>query len=275
MNRRQLEQAIKKHYQPQIDAVQIELDFDLNRLEPRPVNRRHQLAIPMRFALRTLIVFLLAAFTYVLFQTNGSTPNQVLAETPDIVAFQAVSSTDLLIQVIAQNDPATLAFENFANPANSLSIQPLSAVENELETLNKYLNMIEQFLGDDQALKVQVSASLIPGYSYQIVYQSFSLSGTPVTYTLNYNETQLTESSERNFAFDDDDDDEVVYWAIRANDDSQPNLLFGRQAQRGSATRRFTRYVPSSMPITTSTSVMKQIWKTMKESSSSLSSIKA
>jgi hypothetical protein len=212
MNRRQLEKAIKDHYQPHIESIRVELDFDLNRIEARQPKRRQIPAFPLRFALRSLIVILLASLTYVLFQSNGGTPIQVLAETPDIVAFQAVSSTDLLIQVIAQNDPATLAFSIPNHPPVPQAVQPQSAIENELETLNKYLNMMEQFLGDDQALKVQVSASSVPGYAYQILYQSFSLSGNPVTYTLYYNETRLDASSNLDFAFDDEDDEDVVYW---------------------------------------------------------------
>jgi len=208
MKRSIIESKILKTYQPMIDEVKYNIDLtDYDIKLHRPSVKMP--AFALRFALRSFLVIILAGLGYFMFQTAPSSTNSVLAKSTDIVAFEAVSSTDLLVQT-AIHQATNLASVYPQTTSSLLAFEPLSAVATELDTLNYYLNMIEQFLSTQTALDVVLQESELSQYDYKIVYQSVDLSGKPIIYNLYYNESDLGSSPTSDFVFNDEGSDHTA-----------------------------------------------------------------
>jgi hypothetical protein len=207
MNKRDFVTQMRDHYLSQIPNLKSDFSIDSIAIEPRKASLRgfrDALRLPWRFALKLAIVALLGLFTFVLLsQTPTSTPT-VLAEIDDIYAFQAISSTDLLFSSsVANTTPLSV-------PLSMQRLTTKPAIEDELDDLNKYLNMIEQFLGNDSLLTATVTVSDLPAYAFKLTYASVNLLGEAVSYTLYYNESPVDGSVIPDYEFTDEEDSQVV-----------------------------------------------------------------
>lgn len=130
------------------------------------------------------ILALVGIFTLAACNTQG-TVNEVLASNKDIYAFSAISSTSLLTQ------------DQTAQP---MSMQLVDAeetlIEQEVEDINKYLNMMEQFLGDNGGFSIETVESDRVEYANKVVFTSVDLLGNQIVHTLYFNEVILTEEND-------------------------------------------------------------------------------
>lgn len=110
----------------------------------------------------------------------------VFGENADIYAFSAISSVDLLSAPQTQTTSDALAV-TLADEANPI-------VADELDELNRYLNMMEKFLGESSGFTFVEEASDRPQYAHKIVYSTVDMTGEPVVYILYYNEVLLDET---------------------------------------------------------------------------------
>lgn len=176
----------------------------------------------------------------------NSTPADVFADTDDIYAFQAVSAAELLI---GSQETLSLTAKPLSSPVATLldegddtTDEPVVAAE--IDQIDKYLTMMEQFLGQDNGLLVTVEASDNAEYANKIIFTTRNLASEDVTYTLYYNEvlyeapvvedddtTTTTEAApeettteetttaplgygdgEHEYEFEDESDDEILYY---------------------------------------------------------------
>jgi hypothetical protein len=121
----------------------------------------------------------------------------VFTKTEDVYAFSAVSTTSLLQENLVSNI-STLNYGSAVRPNVHLMSETTDtpAVEGEMDELNKYLNMMEKFLGNNNGLTVENAVSDRPEYQTKLVYTTKDLLGNDVLYTIYYNEVADTETTE-------------------------------------------------------------------------------
>ena len=112
----------------------------------------------------------------------------------DIYALSAIGATELLKQTIALSSTPVATSETTPLPtlladtvggATTTPEEPI--VGTDLETVNKYLNMIESYLGDDSGLSFTTGISDRVGYAYMIVYTFNDILGEAKTITIYFN----------------------------------------------------------------------------------------
>lgn len=195
MNRKTFERALRRHYRAKV-PMSIP-----SRVMPQPLDdvaRDPSDARPAkRFAFKFAIVGLFAAVTLLFVLGHGPATPIVFAEVDDVYAFQAVSATDLLFQTRPETTPLAWPLSN-AEPK----------VSSQLEVLNRYLNVMEGFLGNETLLSARLEPSDRPEYAWKLNYDSVDLLGAPITYTLYYSEREV--AADDPFAFEDEDDEHAV-----------------------------------------------------------------
>ena len=123
--------------------------------------------------------------------TTSSTSTEALADPLDVLAYQAVSATELLIGV---QTPTALTAQPLGFHLMDSTTGDEPAVSEDIDILDRYLSMMEQFLGADNGLGVTLTESDLPEYEVKVVFTTRTLSGADVTYILYYNETVLASA---------------------------------------------------------------------------------
>ena len=137
--------------------------------------------------MKKLVIALLAIvglFALSACNTQGNI-NELLASNQEIYAFSAISSTSLLSQD-STAQPLTMKLNDTED----------TLIEQEIKDINQYLNMMEQFLGDNGGFSIETQVSDKVEYANKIVFTSVDLLGNPIVHTLYYNEEVLTEENE-------------------------------------------------------------------------------
>jgi hypothetical protein len=119
-----------------------------------------------------------------------------------VYAFGAISTTNLLQQEASGLTP--LEATTGATPS-ALGGESNLLVEGEVEDLNKYLNMMEKFLGTNKGFGTETVVSDLPEYETKIVFTAKDILGNDVVYALYLNETVVLTDTETEV----DEDDEV------------------------------------------------------------------
>lgn len=133
----------------------------------------------------------------------------VFGENADIYAFSAISSVDLLASPQTQTTSDALAV-TLADEADPI-------VADELDELNRYLNMMEKFLGESNGFTFVAEASDRPEYAHKIVYSTVDMAGDAVVYILYFNEvlddesvaTSMTDLGETTTEPEEEDEEET------------------------------------------------------------------
>ncbi|MCK7484238.1 MAG: hypothetical protein MZU97_00840 [Bacillus subtilis] len=128
--------------------------------------------------------------------TIESTGVEFESET-DLASFQAISAATLLSQSLGSITTVALPLSDI--------IEDEPVVDEEIDAIDKYLLMMETYLGDNGALSVEPVTSDKEGYAFMIVFTTKTLAGETVAYTLYYNETILVEEEPV-----DEPDDEIT-----------------------------------------------------------------
>jgi len=132
--------------------------------------------------------------------TGGITPFDF--ETKDqVYAFGAISTTNLLQQETGEFAP--LGATTGATPS-ALGEEDTLLVEEEVEDINKYLNMMEKFLGTNNGFSTETMVSDLPEYSTKIVFTAKDILGNDVIYALYLNETVVLTDTETEVEEDDE-----------------------------------------------------------------------
>lgn len=134
--------------------------------------------------MKKIMVSLMAIFALITLAacSNFGTSSEIFASNQDIYAFSAITSTSLLVQG-PTSEPV----------AYKLADVDETLIEQEVEDITKYLNMMEQFLGDNGGFDITNQTSDRIEYAYMIVFTSVDLLGETVSHTLYYNETIATD----------------------------------------------------------------------------------
>jgi hypothetical protein len=130
-------------------------------------------------------------------QNNPAAEAFVFEKTEDVYAFSAVSTTSLLQENLVSNT-GILSFGPTVRPRVSLMSETTDtpAVEGEIDELNRYLNMMEKFLGNNNGLTVENVVSDLSAYSTKLIYTTKDLLGNDVSYTIYYNEVADTVTND-------------------------------------------------------------------------------
>lgn len=198
--RKKIISDLHKLYQSDVPDVFSKVDFERIELEPalpETISTTHFLEKRIfRLILTTSLVVLLLLFSI----NQSPSENNVFASPSDIYAFQAVSTTDLLVQAL---NASTYPIEY------SDSFSP--KVGEEISTLNMYLNMLEQFITSDGEIKATIDASTDSNYQSILTYSTYDLTSKLVTYQVFYNEYYDDTLSSFNPLFTDSLDSSLIY----------------------------------------------------------------
>ncbi len=136
--------------------------------------------------MKKFLFVLLGALGFMSFTACNALPgqNDVLATNSEIYAFSAISSASLL----GNTQTATPVVKTLSDTEETL-------IEQEVEDINKYLNMIEQFLGSNNGFSIESQTSDRVEYANKIVFTSVDLLGNQVVHILYYNEVLATETA--------------------------------------------------------------------------------
>jgi len=140
----------------------------------------------------SLSVFVLAGCQ----SENITISNPTFESSEEVYAFSALSATSLLHQEVSSVTYGNLSYQDTSLKFSTLADEETLAVEDEMDELNKYLNIMEKFLGNNNGLGVSVVASDTVDYETKMVFVTRNLLSEEVTYEVYYNETTLVDEDE-------------------------------------------------------------------------------
>jgi len=153
----------------------------------------------MKRFIKILIVGLLGITLFIFTACERAETNPAFESGEEVYAFSILSATSLL------HGEANVGGYDLSNKNNSIKYTTLAeeddlAVVEELDEINKYLNIMEKFLGDNP-LEVNLEDSELIEYTKKLVITVSNLLGEETTYEVYYNERAIIDD-------EDDDDDE-------------------------------------------------------------------
>ncbi|HBP25964.1 MAG TPA: hypothetical protein DD618_03330 [Acholeplasmatales bacterium] len=167
--------------------------FDINKIdfENLPVSlpsprARYFSGLALKAVLTALVILLSTAFLYV--SWKNAPVDQVdpaLEGKEQIYSFSAVSATNLLYAFLSETGNLPIMQPMAQKPLDSNSL----LVMDSLDSLNKYLNTIEDLIGKRDAMAFESLESDRQEYQVQLVLSTMDLLGTPIQYIMYYNET--------------------------------------------------------------------------------------
>lgn len=140
-----------------------------------------------------------------------------IGEEKNIYAFEAISTSELLSNMTSSNITLSKSIEDSNTSLIKLGNgyhdddetndevevdekendgEPDPIVTNEIDSVDKYLAMIDKFVGVDNALTVTYETSDNPDYANKCTYVATDISGARVTYVLYFNEVLYEEDTE-------------------------------------------------------------------------------
>ncbi|PKL00765.1 MAG: hypothetical protein CVV56_04670 [Tenericutes bacterium HGW-Tenericutes-1] len=144
--------------------------------------------------MKKLIISLMMLASVITIAACSSSPAEVFAATDDVFAFQAISATEILAVDQANQEIALDLSYTLLEDTETTEDEPI--VADEIDVLDKYLSMMDLYLGDNNGLNVSVETSDDLDYAYKVTFTSKTLSGVDATYILYYNEVLYEESDE-------------------------------------------------------------------------------
>lgn len=139
--------------------------------------------------LLSMMVLLTSTFVFVgcgtAFTIDG---NPTFQTTDEVYAFSAISAVSLLNQQYTTNSGMT--------PMSFMADEDEPIITTELDQLNRYLNIMEKFVGSSQSLAVELVTSDLPEYETKVNFTTKNILGEDVVYAIYYNEVFLDDSSE-------------------------------------------------------------------------------
>lgn len=164
--------------------------IDLSRIDilPKEEKRNHAL-LTLRRVLTYSFSFLFLGFlsvgAYSLF-IQGTTTLTPLETDEEVLAFQAISASSLLTDISA----TPLSY----NPT-PYDFDVTASIDDDIDMINKYLNMMETVLGNQDTMTTQRLTSDLEEYSNYILYRNQDCIGNLIEYKFYYNVITTEEES--------------------------------------------------------------------------------
>jgi len=131
----------------------------------------------MTYTFTFLFLGVLSIGGYTLFIQGPTTTTPFETET-EILAFQAISASSLLSEI----DATPLSFE-----VTPYALDTTAVLEDDIDLINQYLNMMETVLGDQDTMLTQSLTSDNLEYQYYILYRNQDCVGNLIEYKFYYN----------------------------------------------------------------------------------------
>jgi len=140
--------------------------------------------------MKKLMIGIMMLASVLTFAACNASASEVFASNDDVMAFQAISAVELLSE---QNQPVTAVAKDLsAVLLEETTDEPI--VADEIDVLDKYLTMMEVYLGNSDGLEVTASVSDNPDYTNMVTFTAQTLSGIEATYILYFNEVLFEET---------------------------------------------------------------------------------
>lgn len=146
-------------------------------------------------------------------------------------AFAAVGSGALLSGLSAENEeltPSSAAFDG-----NGQYVTQDELATEELETINRYLGIVESFLSDS-GVTFSETESDKEGYAFKLVAQSKDITGKATEFVLYYNETRTVL---------DEDETETVLEGVMSFNGREYTVKGEREISSDETEMEFTAYI--------------------------------
>ncbi len=129
--------------------------------------------------------------------TDVTTEGQdvVLDSNPQIFAVEALSASSLMDSSVVSDMALPLALP-LADVTTTEPSDDTVISSDELTGVDKYLNMMQDFLGTNNGLGVTQTESDLPDYQYKVVFDTVDLAGNAIQYVMYYNETVYSDTSD-------------------------------------------------------------------------------
>lgn len=193
MNKKDIEKSIKHEIRQSTPDILDRIDFQSIDIKKQPKRRR--LSIGLKPVLVPLMAFSLLAILLITLLNVGEGPDpgpgngqMVYSEKEEAYTLSALSAVSLLSQVDINNNA-------YQNPMLLMQLSfndsgPSILLDNQLEQLNRNLNMIEPLIGDKDAMQFKLEASDLTEYTYKLVFTTSDMRGRIVEFTMHYNEIE-------------------------------------------------------------------------------------
>ncbi len=184
MKRKDIKMLIRKTALQDMPDVFDRIDLNLVNYDSRTnVDRAPRIVFNFTKALKFASLVLLLGITSIFVYSQMLNPaSEVMAMETDaeLIGFPAISGANLINSM----QTLDLSQEIFLPLAiGSGTLLP----EEELNTLNLYLNAMETMLGDKNDLSYVITENAANEYRYLLEYQAIDLLGTSLTYQMHYN----------------------------------------------------------------------------------------
>lgn len=142
--------------------------------------------------MKKLIISIMMLASIITVAACSSSPADVFAANDDVFVFQAISASEIL--AVDQSTQSVALGLDYVLLEETESDEEEPIVAEEIDVLDKYLSMMDLYLGDNNGLTVSVETSDDLDYAYKVTFTSITLSGVDVTYILYYNEVLYEET---------------------------------------------------------------------------------
>lgn len=132
------------------------------------------------------LIVLVSGIMLIACQTDTTVVPVEFSDDTQVFALEALSASSLLnmpIQTALSIDKAT---NSATTTTDSDEEEP--EVATSIDEINKYLDLMETFLGDDDLLNVEETASDNPDYEYMVTYSTVDILGETSVFVLYFNE---------------------------------------------------------------------------------------
>lgn len=142
--------------------------------------------------MKKLVIGLIVLFTGAFLFACESAPTTTLSETPveftvdsDVFALEALSAVSLM----SAPSQTTLSLAGSTNTAATTTTDEEDPeIAETIDDIDRYMDLMERFLGDDDLLEVEVVASDNPDYAYMVTYTTIDLLDVTSTFVFYFNE---------------------------------------------------------------------------------------
>lgn len=186
MNRKKLKLLIQETALKEMPDISSR--FNLKDIEViEPVSKRFGFFSLKRGLVLSFSFIFIFFSSYLVFQTiSNNVPNPIPLESEtEAIGFQLVSSTSLLPIL----NPTELSYfeTNYEIIPLSESMMDTPLIENEIDTINSYMNMLESVLGDETFYRYSLENSDKPEYDQLLLFRGKDLEGNLDEYYIYMN----------------------------------------------------------------------------------------
>jgi len=107
---------------------------------------------------------------------------------------ELVQTDEQVITLQAISSSLLLSYEQGGTEEMSMMMDELNLNEEDINDIDKYVEIVEAFLGNDQ-LEVETGESELEEFDYKVIYRTYTLNQDSVFYTLHYNLIDLEEET--------------------------------------------------------------------------------